>query len=76
MYFVREYLLYLVKAGHIAVLVELFEGRELPAGRSQIDYAQSIVRERFGESSVLFGVDQLIKGILKAFNRAFFTVAS
>lgn len=76
MYFVREYLLYLVKAGHIAVLVELLEGGELPAGRSQIDYAQSIVRERFGESSVLFGVDQLIKGILKAFNRAFFTVAS
>lgn len=76
MYFVREYLLYMVKAGHIAVLVELLEGRELPAGRSQIDYAQGIVRERFVESSVLFGVDQLIKGILKAFNRVFFTVAS
>lgn len=76
MYFIREYLLYLVKAGHIAVLVELMEGRELPGGRGQIDYAQSIVRERFAESSVLFGVDQLIKGILKAFNRAFFTIAN
>lgn len=76
MYFLREYLLYLVKAGHIAVLVELLEGKDLPDGRSQIDYAQTIVRERFGESSVLFGVDQLIKGILKAFNRAFLTVAS
>ena len=76
MYFIREYLLYMVKAGHIAVLVELLEGKELPAGRSQIDYAQGIVRERFVESSVLFGVDQLIKGILRAFNRVFFTVAS
>ncbi|MEQ9462824.1 MAG: hypothetical protein RJQ10_04130, partial [Haliea sp.] len=64
------------KAGHIAVLVELLEGKELPGGRSQIDHAQQVVRERFVESSVLFGLDQLIKGILKSFNRIFFTVAS
>jgi len=76
MYFLREYLLYLVKAGHIAVLVELMEGRELPEGKGQINYAQGIVRERFVQSSVLFGLDQLIKGILRAFNRAFFTITS
>jgi len=76
MYFLREYLLYMVKAGHIAVLVELLEGKELPGGRSQIDHAQQVVRERFAESSVLFGLDQLIKGILKSFNRIFFTVAT
>lgn len=76
MYFLREYLLYMVKAGHIAVLVELLEGKELPGGRSQIDHAQQVVRQRFTESSVLFGVDQLIKGILKAFNRVFFTLGA
>lgn len=76
MYFLREYLLYLVKAGHIAVLVELMEGNKLPQGKGQIDYAQGIVRERFAESSVLFGVDQLIKGVLRTFNRAFFTIAN
>lgn len=76
MYFLREYLLYLVKAGHIAVLVELMDGEELPGGRGQIDHAQTIVRERFGQSSILFGLDQLIKGILKAFNKAFFTIAN
>lgn len=75
-YFVREYLLYLVKAGHIAVLVELMDGKPLPGGRGQIEYGQRVVRERFAESSVLFGLDQLIKGILRAFNRVFFTVAS
>ncbi|MEN1727776.1 MAG: hypothetical protein AAGJ52_04980 [Pseudomonadota bacterium] len=75
-YFLREYLLYMVKAGHIAVLVELLEGKELPGGRGQIDHAQKIVRERFAESSVLFGVDQLIKGVLKAFNRVFFSIAN
>jgi len=75
-YFLREYLLYLVKAGHIAVLVELMDGKELPEGRSQIDHAQKIVRERFAESSVLFGLDQLIKGVLRAFNRTFFTISA
>ncbi|MBN1880259.1 hypothetical protein JW823_09140 [bacterium] len=74
-YFFREYLLYLVKAGHIAVLVELLDARDLPGGKSQIDYAQKMVRERFAESSVLFGIDQLIKGVLRAFNRTVLTIA-
>lgn len=76
MYFVREYLLYMVKAGHIAVLVEVMEGGEVPEGKGQIEHAQAVVRERFTESSVLFGVDQLIKGVLKSFNRVFFTIAT
>lgn len=75
-YLLREYLLYMVKAGHIAVLVELMEGKELPGGRGQIDYAQKVVRERFAQSSVLFGVDQLIKVVLRTFNRAFFTITA
>ncbi len=75
-YMLREYLLYMVKAGHIAVLVELMEGKELPQGRGQIDHAQKVVRKRFAESSILFGIDQLIKAVLRAFNRVFFTVTS
>ena len=75
-YMLREYLLYMVKAGHIAVLVELMEGKELPQGRGQISYAQEIVRQRFAESSILFGIDQLIKAVLRTFNRLFFTVTS
>ncbi len=75
-YLLREYLLYMVKAGHIAVLVELMEGKEIPGGRGQIDYAQSVVRERFAQSSVLFAVDQIIKVILRAFNRVFFSIAN
>lgn len=64
LYWFREYILYLVKAGHIAVMVELLDGKAIPGGRSQIDYAQSVVRERFAQSSVLFGVDQLVKGVV------------
>ncbi len=76
MYFIREYLLYIVKAGHIAVLVELAEGKEIPGGQGQIAYARERVQERFATSSLLFGLDQLIKGILKAFNRVFLSVAT
>lgn len=65
-FFAREYLLYLVKAGHIAVLIELMDGRGVPQGQGQITYATGIVRERFVETSVLFGVDQLVKGVLGA----------
>ena len=66
MYWLREYLLYMVKAGHIAVLVELIDDRPMPEGRSQIGHAQAIVRERFAEASILFAVDQLIRGTLRA----------
>lgn len=76
MYLLREYLLYMVKAGHIAVLVEVMDGEALPEGRAQIEHATAVVRERFTQSSVLFGLDQLIKGILKSFNAVFFSVAS
>ena len=35
LYFAREYLLYMVKAGHIAVLVGVMDGKQLPGGRGQ-----------------------------------------
>ncbi len=76
MVFIREYLLYLVKAGHIAVLVELLEGGTIPGGKGQIRYARRQVQQRFASSSVLFALDQLIKGILRAFNRVFLSIAT
>ncbi|WP_022729985.1 hypothetical protein [Fodinicurvata sediminis] len=66
MYFLREYILYIVKAGHIAVLVKLLDGEKMPEGRSQIAYAREEVTNRFAQASVLFGVDQLVKGVLRA----------
>ncbi len=76
LYFAREYLLYMVKAGHIAVLVPLMDGQSVPEGKNQITHATAVVKERFVESSVLFGVDQLIKGILKAFNATVLTLTA
>lgn len=76
LYLAREYLLYMVKAGHIAVLVELMDGRQIPAGMGQIDFATTIVKQHFATSSMLFGLNQLIRGILRAFNRITVSIAS
>lgn len=65
LYWAREYLLYLVKAGHIAVLVHVHDGREIPGGKGQIDYAGTVVKQQFAQASILFALDQIIKGILR-----------
>ncbi len=64
LYLLREYLLYLVKAAHIAVLVELLDRKSIPAGQNQLSYGGASVRAHFTQSSVLFGLDQLIKGVI------------
>jgi hypothetical protein len=66
MYWAREYLLYIVKAGHVAVLVELLDGKPLPEGRGQIAHATEVVKDRFGQASLLFALDQLVKGVIRA----------
>ena len=64
-YWVREYILYIVKAGHIAVMVQLIDGQDIPGGQMQITYARDIVTDRFAEANVLFVLDQLIKGVVR-----------
>ncbi len=66
LYWLREYILYIVKAGHIAVIVRLIDGHDVPGGQGQIAYARAIVTERFAEANVLFVLDQLIKGAVAA----------
>lgn len=56
MYLLREYILYIVKAGHIAVLVKLIDGEQMPKGNSQISYARDVVTSRFTEASILLSL--------------------
>jgi hypothetical protein len=65
LYLLREYVLYMVKAGHIAVLTQIYDGQSPPGGRGQIEYAAKMVKERFGQANVLFALDQIIKGVLR-----------
>ena len=74
-YWLRQYILYLLKLGHIAVLTRFITGEGLPEGVNQVQYGKQIVTERFGETNVLFAVDSLVKGIANAFNRTLDFVA-
>lgn len=65
-YWAREWLLYMVKAAHIAVIVKLIDGEALPDGKGQVAYGREIVTARFGEANVLFALDQLVKGVIAA----------
>lgn len=74
LYYLREYALYLVKAGHIAVMVELLDGRPVPGGFAQIKAGSAVVRANFAEASALFVLDQMIKAALKSMDKFFKTI--
>ena len=72
---VQRYVLYLIKAGHIAVITAFIQNGELPENTGQIEYGKRVVTDLFKEVSVLFAVDKLVSGTIKAFNRmVFFSV--
>jgi hypothetical protein len=69
-WFVVRYALYLIKAGHVAVLTELITKGSIDNGATgMFDYGRRVVTERFGEVNVLFAIDLVIRGVVSAFNR-------
>lgn len=66
MRFARRYVLYMVAAGHIAVIAHVVETGETPP--NQIAFGTNAVKGDFTEANALFAVDHLIKGALKQFN--------
>jgi hypothetical protein len=60
----------MLKCGHIAVLTELVTTNSIGNGeQGMFSYGKEVVTKRFGEVNVLFGIDLLIAGVVKAFNR-------
>jgi hypothetical protein len=70
-YFLREYILYMVKAAHIAVLTEYISGHDIPEGETQVHYGRQVVQKRFPEANALFALDLLIKGVIKVITSVF-----
>lgn len=67
-----RWVLYLAKAGHVAVLTELITRGQIGNGsEGMFAYGRRIVTERFTEVNILFAVDALVKGVVGAFNRTF-----
>jgi hypothetical protein len=74
--FVRRYILYLVKGAHIAAMTEMMMGRTVPAGFGQLAYGRAIVEKNFKDVSLLFGLDTLINGTVKAITGKIASIAS
>jgi hypothetical protein len=65
-----RYFLYMLKAGHIAVLTELItRGQIGEGGEGMFEYGKRIVTERFGQMNAMFALDLLVHGVVRAFNR-------
>lgn len=65
----RNYVLYLLKAGHVAILTRLIVDGSLPPGVNQIEYGKEIVKAKFAQTNLLFVLDSIITGVVNAFNR-------
>ncbi len=75
-WFVVRYALYLIGAGHVAVLTELITKGEVGGGAGgMFEYGKQVVTKRFGQVNLLFALDLLIKGVVHAFNRTLDFVA-
>jgi hypothetical protein len=71
-----KYVFFLIKAAHIAVISELLVHSQLPAGVSQLAWGKQQVRQRFGDVTAMFVVDELVSGIVRAFTRTVYNLAS
>jgi len=67
-FIIMRYFGYLVKAGHIAVIVEAVVTGKVPD--NQIAYGKDMVKERFLTANVFFLIDGLVSGAVKQLQRA------
>ncbi|MDG5820670.1 hypothetical protein [Natronococcus sp. A-GB7] len=66
MRFARRYVLYMVAAGHVAVIAHIVDTGETP--RNQLAFGTGQVKSHFKEANALFVVDQLVKAAIRQFN--------
>ena len=73
--FLKNYLLDILKAGHIAVLTRLITEGRMPEGVNQVEYGKNIVKAKFLQTNILFVVNAMVNGVIQAFNRTLDWVA-
>ena len=67
--FFKSFVIYLLQAGHIAVIAQLLRDGELPEGTSQIEYGKEFVINKFKDVAGVSVVDVMINSILRSFNQ-------
>jgi len=65
----ERYFLYMVKLGHVSVLVELLEEGIAPEDKGMVAYGKDRVIENFGASNVAFLVDNMVHAAVKQIQR-------
>lgn len=69
--FVRDYINYMIKAAHVAVIADLAINGSVPDGFNMYNYGVSKVKKFFVASNVLFAVDRLVSGSVRQIQRIF-----
>jgi hypothetical protein len=72
----RKWLLYMVQGAHIAVLSKFVHDEPVPAEMGQVEFGRELVKQNFRDMNVLFLLDRLIDGTLKAFSRRFVRIVN
>lgn len=71
-----RYVFFMLKAAHIAVISEMLVNGDLPAGTNQLSWGKQRVQERFGEVNVMFIVDELVAGVVRAFTNSVYRLTA
>lgn len=71
-----RYVFYIIKAAHIAVISELLVNGKLPDGVGQLAWGRQRVTERFGETNIMFVIDELVTGVINAFTWTVYSITS
>ena len=64
---INHYFAYLVKAGHVAVIAQMFKEGRVPG--NCVSVGKRMVKERFGTANAYFAVDKLVAGAVKQLQR-------
>lgn len=67
--FIERYVLYMVKIGHISVIVELLSTGKIPDGKGQVAYGKDQVTKNFGTANVAFVLDNMVHAAVRQIQR-------
>lgn len=67
---VREYIAYMIKAAHVAVIADMAIHGGVPEGFSMYRHGVSKVKKFFAASNILFVLDRMIAGTVRQIQRA------
>lgn len=68
---IRDYINYMIKAAHVAVIADMAVHGGVPDGFNMYNYGVAKVKKFFVAANVLFAVDRLVSGTVKQIQRVF-----